>query len=441
MKRLALLFGLALATPACTRSQMIDMAMQSAKHPSHHEALRVGDREVLAGDMHCHILPPDSPAHVTRELPETLARAADQDLDFLVLTPHVPIRFFADPGKREWVLRTQDELAARIAALRPAMIVVPGFEYTDHHYGHVGAAFADVRTVLADVSVEDAAASPARFFEAFVARGGVLTINHPVERPLPRSPFWQLRADLSWRAFAGDPVPPEIAWLTTHAQTIEIFNASITHLRDQFILGDEERSMREAASIVDRVSKAQGRRVAAVGGSDSHGSWLRPTTYVLAKAKTREAVRDALVEGRTCVRGPEACTLEVAAPDGPWHSVGEALDAVGAVRARARGGDVTFIVDGAPAATARDGEVASIPIAPRCSEVRAIVGMSWSSAIYVNCAWAQRASRASRQNVPPTVAIDGVPSAGIPSPGVARPALAEDSAPPAGATATSSRRP
>jgi hypothetical protein len=189
-----------------------------------------------------------------------------------------------------------------------------------------------------------------------------------------------------------------VAWITAHAQSVETFNAGISHLRDQFFLDDEDRSLREAAHIVDRMVRTQRRPVAAVGGSDSHGHWLRATTYVLATERTPEAVRDAIASARTCVRGPEACTLQVRDPaanagDQRWLGVGDSLHTVGAgrsIEARASGGDVTFVVNGAVVATARSGESATLPIpTDRCTIVRAIVGRSWSSGVYVNCAFEQ----------------------------------------------------
>ena len=165
--------------------------------------------------------------------------------------------------------------------------------------------------MLAGLSAEDARASPERFFELWVARGGILTINHPVNRPLPKSPFHELASDLSWRAFRGGVVLREVAWITEHAQTIETFNTTVTELRDLFIVGEEDRSLREASHLADRVARAQHRRFAAVGGSDSHGHWLRATTFVLASERSAEGIRQALASARTCVRGPEACTLEV----------------------------------------------------------------------------------------------------------------------------------
>lgn len=387
MRRLAIL-AFALGASACSTTQILDVAMRGAPRPRPAE-MHVGDRTVYAGDLHTHIKPPDAEWHVIRELPATLALAESEHLDFIVLTPHVGARFFADEGEREWVLTTQRELRQRLAELHPSMIVVPGMEYTDARYGHVGVAFADPADVLRDLSVEDARAHPERFFERWVAAGGLLTINHPVQRPL-NVPFVELRFDLSWRGFTGVSVPPEIAWITEHAQSVETFNMMNTYLRDNFLVGDEERSLREAAHLVDREARAQHRRIAPVGGTDSHSAWLRGTTWVLAKEKTAASIREAIAEARTCVRGPAACTLEVRVPGGEWQHVGDALDASDAVEARASGGAVAFVVDGAFVASAKDGETAHLPLKKdRCSVVRAVVAESWSAPVYVGCDWAR----------------------------------------------------
>jgi len=386
----------AFATSGCARNTLLDIAMRGAPHETAATGMRVHDRMVLAGDMHCHVLPPDSPSHVARGLEETLSLAKEEKLDFLVLTPHVQGGFADDEEERSWVLRTQAELRARLDALRPEMLVIPGFEYTDHRYGHVGMAFADPSVVLAEVSAEEVIETPARFFESWVAHGGLLTINHPVNRPLPKPPFSQLAYNLSWRAFHGRAVAPEITWVTEHAQAVETFNTSVTYLRDQFIVGEEDRSLREASHLVDRVARAQHRRIAAVGGSDTHGSWLRPTTYVLAKEKTIEGVREAIAGAHTCVRSPEACSLEIRAKGSPdWAIVGDSLEAdarpktdpdADVIEARAAGGDVTLLVNGEIVAHAESGATMTTKLPRgRCAVVRAIVGRSWSSGVYVGC--------------------------------------------------------
>lgn len=391
---LGAVFGtLALASAGCSKSQLVDIAMSGGPRAPAAAGLRVGGRMVLAGDMHCHVLPPDASYHVSRGLPDTLELAKDESLDFVVLTPHVPARFFMDDEMRAWMLATQQDIRARIEQLRPGTVVIPGFEYTDRSYGHVGAAFADPTEVLGALSTEDARETPERFFELWVAHGGILTINHPVNRPLPNAPFRELRSDLSWRAFRGVAVPPEIAWVTAHTQSIETFNSTVSELRDLYVVGEEDRSLREATHVADRLARSQRRRVAAVGGSDSHGHWLRATTFVLAKERSADAIREGIAGARTCVRGPEACTFEarLAGDRNAWLGVGDSITADSpspaiAFEARASGGDATFLVNGVVAGEGASDTVVPISVpANRCSVLRTIVARSWSSPIYVNC--------------------------------------------------------
>ncbi len=378
---------LATTSLGCTKNQLLDIAMSGVSRPTAARGMRVGDRLVLAGDMHCHVMPPDAAHHVSRELPETLALAKSEGLDFVVLTPHVPARFYMDDEMRGWVTETQAELRARIARLKPELVVIPGFEYTDFRHGHVGMSFADPREVLDGLTSEEARSDPERFFAMWAERGGIITINHPMNRPLPKAAFRELGADMSWRAFDGITVAPEITWITAHATAIETFNSMVSGLRDQFILNDEERSLREASHVADDLVRTQHRRIASVGGSDSHGDWLRATTFVLAKDRSIEAIRKGIAGAHTCVRGPEACTLELRNEGGAWLGVGDAITTTSATfEARASGDDVTFVVNGAPVATAGDGVVTKLEVPiDRCSIVRAIVGRSWSSGIYVNC--------------------------------------------------------
>lgn len=358
----------ALLLVGCTKSQLVDIAMSGADHASGRTA---GEYLILAGDMHCHILPPDAPYHVSRQLPSTFEIAKKENLDFVVLTPHVPARFYEYSPRLEWVLRTQRELREQVRALHPDLIVIPGFEYTDYRYGHVGMSFADPAEI--DMT---------RFHESWVEHGGLMTINHPVNLGLPSAPFQELRYDMSWRAFFGISVTPEIDFITTHAGAIESYNASVTQLRDQFMLDDEDRSLRTVASLIDHESRRQNRKIAAVGGSDSHGEWLRATTFVLARARTKEALREGLAEARTCVRGPEACTLQARA-DRDWVRVGDSLTTTkGSLEVQAQGDDITYVVNG----SRHRAENGRIPIpTDHCTIVRAIVDRSWSSGIYVNC--------------------------------------------------------
>lgn len=389
----------ALGSAACSRNDLLDFSMRAAPRAAAMDGTRVGDRLLLAGDLHCHVKPPDAPHHVSRELADTFALAEEERLDFVVLTPHVPARFFGDAVERRWVVSTQADLRDRLARSAPsgprAPIFVPGFEYTDHRYGHVGAGFGDVAQVLADLdgAGTDLTLHPEAFFARWVARGGLLVVNHPVQRPMPSGPVMALRYDMSFRALLGLPAPPEMRWIAEHAQLYETWNASIAYLRDHLLLRDEDVSRREASHLFDvgaRARGASGAPLGMAGGSDSHGTWLRATTWVLALDRSGASVRDALVEGRTCVGGPDACTLQVRRAGDlgvRWAGVGDELEATDAVDVRAGGRhEVSVVVDGAVAATVRPGETVRLPVRrDRCVLVRAQAGPSWSSHVRVGC--------------------------------------------------------
>jgi hypothetical protein len=398
---LACAFGAAALAVGCSRPfshYAVSTAMTSAYRPASDAPLWLSEgggapkEEVLAGDFHCHVSPPDHPQEASRGPAATVALAVKERLDFVVLTPHVPSRFFEDDGLRNWVLASQSQLRRDLEASSNGRIVfVIGMEYTDPTFGHVGVAFGDLAATLADVPTEDASEHPGRFFERFVAHGGVLVINHPLSTPLDSS-FSMARADLSWRPFTSSVlIPEEIAAVNRLAQGIEVYNMVVTHLRDRYLLRDTPHSILATLERSDREILAQQRRLAPVGGSDSHTEYLRPTTFVRAAGRSEAAIRDALVAGRTCVRSPEACSFEVRAGDGAWQSVGASLPAAPWVEARARGGDLEVIVNGVAAATGAAGEVVRVPIAKAgCAVVRARVGEGYSAPVYVGCPFADR---------------------------------------------------
>jgi hypothetical protein len=399
VKRLALALALAAcaSVTGCSRTGLIDVVMHGAARPDPAPFETFDRYLLLAGDTHCHVSPPDVPWHASRDFGETARLAAREGLDFVILTPHIASRFWESAEGREDVVAAQRALTSEIAATPSQTIFIPGFEYTDYAFGHVGLSFADVSAALADVSVEESRRAPERFFASWNAHGGLVTINHPVLRPIPHAGFAPARADLSWRAFEGKPVPPEVRWVSEHAQSIEVFNLDLSHLRDQFALGDRDRSLREAAHLAERESRRTGRRITHVGGSDSHGDHMRAVTFLLARERSAAGVRAAILAGRACVRAAEACTLQVrSSPGAPWHNVGDAVPRSGdAVEARASGGDVTFLVDGVVAARAPSEAVTRVPVPAwrRCAQVRAIVGESWSSPVYVG-ACSERPARA-----------------------------------------------
>ncbi|MEO7094733.1 MAG: hypothetical protein ABI175_15860 [Polyangiales bacterium] len=342
---------------------------------------------VLAGDMHCHVAPPDSTSDVTRGFAETVKLAKQEGLDFVVLTPHVVSRFFLDEAQRDGVSASQKALRAEIAKTTSPTLFIPGFEYTDHRFGHVGVSFADLDAVLADVPVSEAKLHPEKFFESWVAHGGNLVVNHPLVTPLD-SIVSIARADLSWRPWTSKgPYPAEILAVDRLAQGYEAYNIPATTLRDPLLVGRPDVTLLATLEHLDKQIASDARRRSPVGGSDSHGHTLRATTFVLAKARTIEAIHDALVEGRTCIRSPEACSLEARAGEGdPWHPIGSALPPASSLEVRAHGKGIDVFVDGQLVASPQSDEVVKIaPKASGCSVVRVRVDAGYSAPIYVGC--------------------------------------------------------
>ena len=338
---------------------------------------------LYAGDFHCHVAPPDRPPHVVRGLEETLDRAWAAKLDFVVLTPHVRAHLQETPDRRSAVLNAHAQLRERLRRLDTrGVLVIPGFEYTDFRAGHVGLAFGSFEAALApDVP-------PEAFFERYVASGGLISINHPLLTPIDfpvRVASW----DLSWHPlFSPGPFPPGIASADQLAQSFEAFNLAITHLRDRFLLGDPEDSIRRSLARFDERILSRGRRMAPVGGSDSHGHHLIASTFVLATALTPSALRDAVLEGRTCVRGPKACTVAVRIPGWRPVAVGGALPAARTVQVRVLGGDGEVFVNGASAGAIRRSTWTDVTLRPDCSLVRVRVDEGYSGPVYVGCAFA-----------------------------------------------------
>src|SRR5687768_13805790 len=90
----------------------VDFAMTSAYRSPPLRLIGESEQslELLAGDFHCHVSPPDGPSHVARGLQATIDLANRERLDFVVLTPHVRARFYQFAEGRESVLAEQQLL-------------------------------------------------------------------------------------------------------------------------------------------------------------------------------------------------------------------------------------------------------------------------------------------------------------------------------------------
>jgi hypothetical protein len=161
-----------------------------------------------------------------------------------------------------------------------------------------------------------------------------------------------------------------------------VFNLTATHLRDRYLVGDGEHTIARTMARLDREILAQHRALTPVGGSDSHSEHLRGATYVLAESRTGRGIRDAIAAGRTCVRDPDACSLE-ARGAGEWSPVGSHLPA-GKLEVRAHGDDIEIFANGKTLARPQSGESFSIE-AKGCTVIRARVGKGYSAPIYSGC--------------------------------------------------------
>ncbi|MFO0614190.1 MAG: hypothetical protein U0414_16480 [Polyangiaceae bacterium] len=388
---LGILVGAA-ALVGCTRHDLVDAAISTAYRDddladASPEAAR-GRVVLLAGDLHCHVAPPDESSDVVRGLGETIELARRERLDFIVLTPHVGARFFQTAEGRASVAASQAELREEIARRAPGgLTLVPGFEYTDHRYGHVGVSFANLDDVLAAVPLQEAKDRPERFFEEWVARGGLLVVNHPLVTPIEGAIVPMARADLSFRPWTSKaPFPPEIEAIDRLARGFEVFNLAATELRDRLLLGEAEDTIDETFEALDAKIPEARRRMTPVGGSDSHSHHLRATTFALSADRSPSALRDAIVQGRTCVRSRAACSFEVRPTGGEWETVGATFEDGGDFDVRAHGEAIDVYVDGRWVASPESDEIARVALpTDRCSVVRARVDEGFSAPIYVHC--------------------------------------------------------
>lgn len=375
----------------CGKHELVDAVMAGAYRPDPHDAVEVVRPWVLlSGDLHCHVSPPDNAGHVGRDLPSTVELAEEEGLDFVVLSPHVWDGFFSDTDRRAAALAASDYLVRGIARTDTDVLLVPGFEYSTG-WGHATMAFADLRQVLSDLPEEVVVGAPERFFEHWVAQGGVIVVNHPLLTPVD-SVVPNARWDLSWRPWTTrTSLPREIATIDRLAHGWEAENSAVSHLRDEYLVGNPGTSRRSVLYQIDQRIPKQRRRMTPIGGSDSHGHHLRAVTFVLAEERSPSAVRDAIVDGRVCIRNPWACTLEARVGGGPWQPVGAALTSEDVVEVRARGRSISILRDGRLVARPRSGKSVRLGVdADTCSAVRARVDGGDSAPIYVNCPFAQR---------------------------------------------------
>jgi hypothetical protein len=398
------LFVTAVACNHFDHHTVVDLAMTSAYRPADVEFTDAKERgpgsadaddvaahfQILAGDFHCHVSPPDWNEEANRDLAETVVLAKKEHLDFVVLTPHVRARFFLHESYRRRELDALAGLRDEIAKQGPgAPLLIVGFEYTDHRQGHLGFSFGDLAQLLARFSAARLEERPQDFVEGWVASGGLVVVNHPLVTPLD-SMFEIGRVDLSWRPWTkAGPFPPEIEAANRLAQGFEAYNLTAAHLRDRYLGAPGPGTTQATLARIDQEILSQRRRLVPIGGSDSHEDHLRATSFVMASSRTTEEIRQAVLAGRVCVRDPRACSLRARTPKTAWQPLGAAFLNAPTIEVKARGEKILVLVNGHLAATPRSGEVAALPLGPNvCSLIRAEIDGGFSAPIYANCAFA-----------------------------------------------------
>lgn len=203
-------------------------------------------RRWLKGDLHLHTVNSDG-IYTTAEVIQ-LARSTG--LDFIALTDHNNTEQNKEIGNPDGIT------------------VIPGIEYTNYK-GHANFFFSDdgIFTVnpLSNTDEEFS-----HFVTCAQARGAVMSLNHPFDTCCP----WLLGFDQPCElveVWNGFPKPSD--------------RAAITWWHEQL---------------------SSGRKIVAVGGSDTHRieqgrSWGNPTTHVYARSPGRLDILEALVEGRVSI--------------------------------------------------------------------------------------------------------------------------------------------
>ena len=255
-------------------------------------AARPGGRW-LAGDLHCHTVlshdvwgGPGDPNTGLEEaytlgfsVDEQIANAEGRGLDFLAITDHNLTDGLRSPGYRS-----------------DRLVLVPGYEHSLDG-GHAGVFAPDVEA-LADI-VRDGDGSTgfagddgaARFLDSVHARGGIAVLNHPF--------------------YGNEDQGEAIAWgygpdVSAQFDAVEVWNIGWPARHDTIPFADSDNYL----SLPWWESEILGRRrVAAVGGSDSHWRTTsalngvgQPTTWVYARARDAGSVLGAIRAGRTFIR-------------------------------------------------------------------------------------------------------------------------------------------
>ncbi|HEY5933059.1 MAG TPA: CehA/McbA family metallohydrolase [Kofleriaceae bacterium] len=321
------------------------------------DARRVVERRWLAGDIHMHVAPPDDSSDVRMAITEIADAARANQLDFVVLTPHLWPGRRGAAFDREWKALASDARAIR------APIMIPGVEWTTP-LGHFTVAGIDITQVGKD------------FLASAHELGAFISVNHPFAVPTKLPAIRASHFDMSYRAWTATGARPTEAPL----DGVEVFNVPLALANLISRPGGktgEERAWLEA----DRLARIERRRLTPVGGTDNHALHVVATTWVLAYEATETAILEALRAGATCIGGPEAGTFRATGDDGKLARIGDGVQAAHTITL-VWDGLAQLFVDGIDAGEHIGGFVAATAGLPHT--YRIVVGASRSGFIYAN---------------------------------------------------------
>lgn len=315
-----------------------------------------------AGDLHCHVSPPD-PSDDVSVGPKEIARLAkERGLDFVFVVPHLWTGSWKK--ERKQFLAAYDALV-KVARATPDVTLIPGVEFGVPKLGHFGVSDLDLRQIQ---KRED-------FLEAANEAGAFIVLNHPYALPLKIAGFKTSHFDMSYRPWTGGK--PGFSGF----DAVESWNAPLS-LGNLLSTPTGKTAEEETLLKAEQWARTQKKKLTLVGGSDNHATLLLATTWVYAKDKQEASLLEALRAGRTCVGGPEAQSF-TARGDLDAKPVGIG----GNVRAQKQVvlqffGEARVFVDGVDQGLHKDQFIAQSDSSPHT--FRVVMGRSRSGFIYAN---------------------------------------------------------
>jgi hypothetical protein len=274
-------------------------------------------RRWIAGDLHIHPAPFDTREGASLTIKDLPEKARVAGLEWMIVTPHIrPATWKDRSARRRWI--SAWTTMAQESRLSTLITIIPGAEFTQTGYGHFGVSGIDLAKVGDD------------FLASATTQGGFIVVNHPFATPTHIPGVSVSESDLSFHPWTKNR--GQIPYL----DGVEVWNIPLSWAN---VVSKTAGGSGEDLAFVaaEKIARSEQRAIAVVGGSDTHGQWLAATTWVLAADSSATSILSALKNGATCVRGPQAGTLEAHGDGEPmdhWATIGETTHAASAVELR-----------------------------------------------------------------------------------------------------------